>query len=72
MKLFGNTVNFQLKGCFCESIDESPNFIKICIFRSENVFLLSSYMEYNEKIGFTPKILIFFFYSNHVFTGKKS
>jgi hypothetical protein len=30
-------------------------------------FLLSSYMEYIESIGFTPKILKIFFCSNHVF-----
>jgi hypothetical protein len=30
-------------------------------------FLLSSYMEYIESIGFTPKILKICFCSNHVF-----
>jgi hypothetical protein len=35
-------------------------------------FLLSSYMEYIESIGLTPKILKFFFDQIMLFTDKKS
>jgi hypothetical protein len=46
---------------------------KVCVsYRFHKQFLHSSYMEYIESIGFTPKISKNFFCANHVFTDKKS
>jgi hypothetical protein len=43
------------------------NYTSVINLFTKNFILLSSYMEYIESIGFTPKILKFFFCSNHVF-----
>jgi hypothetical protein len=48
-----------------ESISQDIQFIHC-------EFLLSSYMEYIESIGFTPKILNLFFAQIMFFTDKKS